>query len=80
MSNLDFSAGDHVSTTYDHGRESIHAIVARKIDAHCESGVMYRVVPDLGGWIDAHWFTAVEGYEIPEPEPDYEPDEEDDEA
>lgn len=59
---LNLKAGDHVSTTFNHGRESIHSIVASKIDAHCQSGVMYRVMPDLGGWIDAAWFKPVDGF------------------
>jgi hypothetical protein len=67
---LNLEAGAHVSTTFDHGRESIHAIVARKLDAHCESGVMYRVLPDLGGWIDAHWFKRVSGFEHADFDPD----------
>lgn len=60
---LDLEIGAHVSTTYDHGRESIHSIVARKLDAHCQSGVMYRVLPDLGGWIDAAWFKPISGFD-----------------
>lgn len=60
---LELQAGDHVSTTFNRGRQSIHSIVARKLDAHCQSGVMYRVLPDLGGWIDADWFEPVGGYE-----------------
>ena len=55
--------GAHVSTDYSHGRQSIHSIVARKVDAGSTSGVVFRVLPDLGGWIDADWFEAVDGYE-----------------
>lgn len=55
--------GAHVSTDYDHGRQSIHSIVARKLDAGSTSGVVFRVLPDLGGWIDADWFEPTEGFE-----------------
>lgn len=68
---IELEAGDHVSTTFNHGRESIHAIVARKLDAHCQSGVMYRVLPDLGGWIDAGWFKPVSGFGHLDMEPDF---------
>jgi hypothetical protein len=71
---LNLEVGAHVSTTFNNSRESIHAIVARKLDAHCESGVMYRVLPDLGGWIDAHWFTRVKGFEHADFDPDDEMD------
>ena len=67
--------GAHVSTDYNHGRQSIHSIVARKMDAHCQSGVMFRVLPDLGGWIDADWFEPVKGFEHTsfDPEEDMDP-------
>lgn len=67
--------GAHVSTDYDHGRQSIHSIVARKVDAHCQSGVMFRVLPDLGGWMDADWFEPVKGFEhtTHDPEEDMDP-------
>jgi len=55
--------GAHVSTDYDHGRQSIHSIVARRLDAGSTSGVVFRVLPDLGGWIDADWFEPVTGFE-----------------
>lgn len=55
--------GAHVSTDYNHGRQSIHSIVARKLDAGSTSGVVFRVLPDLGGWIDADWFEPAKGFE-----------------
>jgi hypothetical protein len=64
--------GAHVSTWYGDGRASIHAITARRINAQCQSGVEFKVLPDLGGWIDADWFEPVKGYE----HTDYDPDEE----
>jgi hypothetical protein len=66
--------GAHVSTTYDHGRESLHVITARRVDAHCQSGVMFKVLPDLGGWIDADWFQLAKGYEHTSHDPETEMD------
>lgn len=62
--------GAHVSTDYDRGRQSIHSIVARKVDAGSTSGVVFRVLPDLGGWIDADWFEPVKGFEHTSFDPD----------
>lgn len=33
-----------------------------------------RVLPDLGGWIDADWFEPVKGFEITHFDPDEEMD------
>jgi hypothetical protein len=66
--------GAHVSTTYDHGRESLHVITARRMDAHCQSGVMFKVLPDLGGWIDADWLQPANGFEHTDLTPDEEYD------
>lgn len=61
--------GYHVET-YLTGRKTIHSIIAVKITSDSDSGMSYRVLPELAGragsieddWIDSSWFKYAEGF------------------
>jgi len=56
------SAGAEVILN-DNGRQSIHVITARRINAESSSGVQYRLMPAINGdWIDSDLVRKAKGF------------------
>jgi len=45
------------------GRQSIHVVTARRINAESPSGIQYRLMPEVkGGWIDSDCVRKAKGF------------------